>query len=295
MGLDTEQLLTFLALAEEGSVSGAARLLHRGQPAVSERLQKLTAAIGEPLYIRHGRGIRLTPTGESLLPALRTLQEAVREVNGAVVRRQRLQEGVLRVAATNTLANYFLPKRLVLFSEQRPGVRIHLKGGITDWTQIRIGDWDLFFLEGQKDIPGLPSYYRVTPWVEDEIVCIAPEGHFLAGHPIDWPALLTVPIIWREPGSGVRRAVEERFAARGLHPQFIMEVTGVEAVGQAVSAGLGVGFVTKVALAQQLRWPVTVLDLPNPTPLLWALYLAAPEAAYRSRAVVEFLALLDTA
>lgn len=290
MILDADQLLTFLAVTEQGGISAAARTLHRGQPAISERLQKLTNQVGEPLYIRDGRGIRLTAAGQALIPSAQRVRAALEEAGQIAMARQRLQQGHLRVAATNTLANYFLPRRLADFQERHPDIRIHLKGGITDWEGIAVTDWDIFFLEGTFDIAQLPPYYEVRPWIQDEIVCVAPPDHPLhIRGAIDWNDLLRFPIIWREPTSGIRKAVEAVFAERRLTPQFILEVIGIEAVVMAVAAGLGIGFVTRTALAQCSEWTIRPLSLPTPAPLFWTLYCAAPRPPYQSQAVKGFL------
>ena len=75
--MDTELLLTFLTVARSGGISAAARMLHRSQPAVTERLQKLTQQVGEPLTMRSGRGIRLTPAGEALLSTAQRMRDVV--------------------------------------------------------------------------------------------------------------------------------------------------------------------------------------------------------------------------
>ena len=80
MRIHAEELLTFLAVAEAGGVGAGAQILRRSQTAVSERLRALQAAVGEPLYQRAGRGIRLTAAGESLLPYARRLREGLGEV-----------------------------------------------------------------------------------------------------------------------------------------------------------------------------------------------------------------------
>ncbi|WP_312260818.1 LysR family transcriptional regulator [Candidatus Igneacidithiobacillus taiwanensis] len=83
-----ELLESFLALAESGSVSKAAQILHRSQPAISERLQRLTELAGEPLYYGMGRGVRLTAAGEAYLAPARRLRDPKREWSDMVQRRR---------------------------------------------------------------------------------------------------------------------------------------------------------------------------------------------------------------
>ncbi|WP_409408874.1 LysR family transcriptional regulator [Acidithiobacillus ferriphilus] len=292
--MDTELLLTFLTVARSGGVSAAARALHRSQPTVTERLQKLTQHVGEPLTMRSGRGIRLTPAGEALLATAQRLRDVVDEFDDIVLRRQRLQNGVLRIAATNTVANYFLPQCLVAFQRQFPDVELQLRGGIIDWSDISLFDWDLFFLEGEADLEELPSYYMVTPWLHDEIMTIFPEGHpLLAQDDLSLESLMSYPIIWRERASGIRRSVEQVFRDAHLMPKQSIEVTGVEAVGAAVDAGLGIGFVTAAALRRRKDWRVNARRLPAPHGIQWTLYMARPQPIYQSHTIQAFLQFLD--
>ena len=292
--MDTELLLTFLTVARSGGVSAAARALHRSQPTVTERLQKLTQHVGEPLTMRSGRGIRLTPAGEALLATAQRLRDVVDEFDDIVLRRQRLQNGVLRIAATNTVANYFLPQCLVAFQRQFPDVELQLRGGIIDWSDISLSDWDLFFLEGEADLEELPSYYMVTPWLHDEIMTIFPEGQpLLAQDDLSLESLMSYPIIWRERASGIRRSVEQVFRDAHLMPKQSIEVTGVEAVGAAVDAGLGIGFVTAAALRRRKDWRVNARRLPAPHGIQWTLYMARPQPIYQSHTIQAFLQFLD--
>ena len=170
--MEAELLLTLLCVFEQGGVGAAARVLHRSQPAITERLQRLTRLAGEPLYLRQGKRLRPTPAGEALLPLARRLRETLDQFDDLRTRRRRLQDGVLRIAATNTLASYFLPAYLVAFRAQHPGVQIQLRGGLGHSADIPAADWDLLFLEGEAGVENLPPYFHVRPWLEDEVVAI---------------------------------------------------------------------------------------------------------------------------
>lgn len=293
MDIDADQLLTFLIVAEHGSLTAAARLLHRGQPAISERLQKLSAQVGEPLYRREGRGLRLTQAGLDLLEPARKVRAALDDAMQVAVRRRRLQGAALRIAATPTLAHYFLPQRVGAFQRRHNEVLVHLKEGISDGDHTPSGDWDLLFLEGHVESRALPPHYTLRSWHKEPIACVVAPGHpLLAAAPLAWPDLLPYPMIWRGDGPGVRRALAAALAAQGLAAPFQLEVGGVDAVVTAVMAGAGIGFVAQSILAQRPDWPVEVLALQDHATLHWTLYVAMPEAPHQSPAVRSFLALL---
>lgn len=289
-----ELLETFLVVAECGSVSKAAHILHRSQPAISERLQRLTELVGEPLYYGVGRGVRLTAAGEAYLAPARRLRDLKREWSDMVQRRRQLQEGVLKIAATNTVANYFLPQYLVRFRQDYPEVELQLRGGITDWSQYSLLDWDLFFLEEGTPMKGLPPHYAASPWLEDEILAIFPRGHAFAQKPkLDLADLAREPLVWREAQSGIRQRILQEFRKIGIDPNIRIEVNGVEAMGTAVAAGLGIGFITSTALRYRPDWAIESRRVGDP--IHWTLYLVAPQTPYRSHTIARFLEYLDPA
>ncbi len=293
MRIHAEELLTFLAVAEANGVGAGAQVLKRSQPAVSERLRTLQAAVGEPLYQRAGRGIRLTAAGESLLPCARRLRESLDAVENWSARRHALQEGSLRIAASNTVANYFLMEHLARFRGRYPGVQLQIKTGpLTD--NLPLSAWDLLFTEEQIGGGSLPQHMEQTAWREDELVAILPRDHpwVREGRQwVRWEEVLAESIVWREVHSGIRRRVEAAIACAGLRARYSVEVTGVEALRDAVAAGLGIGFASVEAL-DKVRWPLASLRLEPPRGLFWTLYLIRPRADFRSRAVCAFLELL---
>ncbi|MBU2726692.1 LysR substrate-binding domain-containing protein, partial [Acidithiobacillus ferridurans] len=110
---------------------------------------------------------------------------------------------------------------------------------------------------------------------------------------VRWEEVLAEPIVWREPHSGIRRRVEAAIVRAGLRARYSVEVTGVEALRDAVAAGLGIGFASVEAL-DKVRWPLASLRLDPPHGLFWTLYLMRPQADFQSRAVRAFLDLLAT-
>ncbi|WP_123103030.1 LysR family transcriptional regulator [Acidithiobacillus sulfuriphilus] len=290
--LDAEQLLAFLAAAEAGSVSEAAATLHRGQPAISERLRKLTAAVGEPLYVREGSGIRLTAAGLALLPDIRRLRSTLQDIESLVARRRSARDGDLRIASTSLIANYLLPPYLQQFQKIYPGINLYIKSGVTYWNGINPAELDLFFFEGEMDLPNLPDYYEVSTWRTDEIIAIMPRNHPLAkAEFVEMEDILPYPIVWREPSSGVRRILEKEFLNHHIRPAHFIEVADVESVGAMVKADLGVGFVTMTAFQRRQDWDLSCVRLSSPN-LRWQGYMAAPKKPRRSRALSVFLIML---
>jgi len=170
-------------------------------------------------------------------------------------------------------------------------VELVLRGGITDWSRYSLLDWDLFFLEEGTNAGALPKHYQAIPWLEDEILTVFPKDHPLARQEnLSLADLVQVPLVWREAQSGIRQRVLQEFHKLGLEPPIRIEVNGVEAMGTAVAAGLGVGFITSTALRHRPDWQLHARRLPQR--IHWTLYLVAPQPSYQSHTIASFLEVL---
>jgi DNA-binding transcriptional LysR family regulator len=294
MMIDAEQLLTLLAVAETGSVSEAALRLGRGQPAISERLHKLTREIGEPLYVREGGGIQLTPVGQALIPDIRQLRAKLQDIENLLMRQKSLQAGELRIASTSLIANYLLPQYLQSFQKQNPGINLYIKSGVTYWRDINLSELDVFFFEGEMDIPHLPDSYEIQQWLTGEIIAVMPKTHPLASLSVlSLEDIQPFPVVWREPSSGVRRILEKAFRKKDILPAHFIEVADVESVGAMVKAGLGIGFMTRTVFEQRPDWDLISQPITS-SQLIWQSYMAIPNPARRSRTLSVFLDIMDS-
>ncbi len=246
-----DQLRTFAVVAAHRNISSAAQELHLSQPAVSGQLRLLAESFGEPLYHRCGRGINLTPAGEQLAEFARRVRLAYDQA--LALRDTRGSRGsVLRIGASTTPASYLLPHLVVRFQEQFPAVRVSMiRSGNSADIVSRLGTLDMGFIEGQVPL-GLPVGTQVIPWRTDQVVAIASTRHPLAqvgraARALSLRELAQHPLIWREFGSGLRMLVEAVFAAHGISPTTVLEVTSVEGVKEAVRADMGIGFVSELA------------------------------------------------
>jgi len=123
--LDSDLLRTFAAIADSGSFTGAADLVGRTQSAVSLQMKKLERTVGQPLFLREARGVRLTAAGETLLtrarPILRQLDGAAEALCGGPV------EGAVRVGVPEEYGASVLPVVLARFAERHPGVQVTVR------------------------------------------------------------------------------------------------------------------------------------------------------------------------
>jgi DNA-binding transcriptional LysR family regulator len=286
-----DQLITFAAVAEHRNISRAALALHLSQPAVSGQLRQLQDEFGEPLYLRDGRGVRLTPAGEQLASYASRLRDTFRQAYAYRDALRGMEQGTLRIGASTTPASYLLPYLIAGFQRLHPDVTIHTDDGNTADIVGALASFDIALVEGQVG-GDLPPDTAVYPWHEDEIVAIMPSAHPLAaaGLPAVTLAELSAhALVLREEGSGVRQLIERAFARAGAPMRVALAIAGVEGVKEAVRAGMGVGFVSAMSMRHENE---SLCRLPlGPEPLTRRFSILVPHASAPSRLVGRFLEL----
>ncbi|WP_322106279.1 LysR family transcriptional regulator [Paraburkholderia sp. J41] len=288
-----EQLITFAAVAEHRNISRAALALHLSQPAVSGQLKLLQEEFGEPLYLRDGRGVRLTPTGEQLAGYAARLRDTWRDALAYRDALRGLERGTLRIGATTTPASYRLPYLVAQFHGRYPEVKLETSSGNTSDVVGMLGAVDIALIEGPVG-ERLPPDTAVHPWHEDEIVAIVPREHALAAGleeraSVAVETLAQWPLVLREDGSGVRQVVERAFARAGVPMRVALEIAGVEGVKEAVRAGMGIGFVSAMSM-QHENGALRQIRL-GPQTLARRFSILVPHAGAASRVAQRFLEL----
>jgi DNA-binding transcriptional LysR family regulator len=216
------------------------------------------------------------------------LSEEVRRVLGEL---EGLKRGTLRVSASSTPGLYWLPDILAGYARRYPAIQLTLQLGNSAEVvgHVLAGDADLGFVGITPAVPGL----QIRPFAQDEIVLIAPSGHSLGRRTTYASNMLAgETLILREAGSGTRQLVEAHLAQLALAPGRVMEIEGSEGVKRAVGAGLGVGFVSRRALALEVAQGVLqVAEIPEMR-IARPLSVLSRKDARPSAATLAFLALL---
>lgn len=246
------QLRVFTEVAKHLSFSRAAESLHLTPPAVTMQVKELEGHIGMPLFERQGRQVQLTMGGEYFLVYAKRLLSTLKDAENVMARFKRVETGVLTVGLLST-AGYFLPSLLAQFREEHPGVDVRLD--VTrDLTKLLD---KLHSNEIDLAVMGRPPKeyaLRAEPFAAHPMVFICPPGHPLLGlghPPVD--ALVHHPIIARELGSEVRHVLDNYLRDHRLAPRVAMEIPSNETIKASVMAGLGIGFISRHAVAAEVR------------------------------------------
>jgi DNA-binding transcriptional LysR family regulator len=253
--LENFRLVVFRTVAEQRSFRKAAEELYLTQPAVSLQIKALEEDLGAQLFDRSGSQVRLTAVGKILVEHSQRAHEILVRAEQKIAALGGEQAGELTLGASTTIAQYVLPRLLGEFLEKHPRVYPTLVSGNTEHivNALREQRIALGFIEG----PPRTRDVSTQPFLQDELVLIVPAAHEWAEQTVVAGGdIATIPLLMRERGSGTRQIVEMALERHGIKRRtlnIVMELDSTEAIKSAVEAGLGVGFVSRWAIAKDLR------------------------------------------
>ena len=290
--LDPARLRLLVEVKRRGSISAAADACRMGQPSATKHLQTLEAAVGDKLVERHGRASRLTEAGEvvaahaqRVLDTLEGMQEELRALRDA-------ERGTLALAASTTPGSYVLPSILQCFADRHPRVDVDVVIGSSAWVAERVGRREVQLgIAGELD---LPDGITAESFLDDEIVGIAAPGQLeLRSGRVPLSELADRTLLVREPGSSTRAVSERSFARSGYRPAKRWELDSNEAIKRSVAAGLGIGFVSRLVVADELeRGELVSFGIEGAEPMRRSVLLLRPdgrEATPSERAFIQTL------
>ncbi|EKE43829.1 LysR family transcriptional regulator [Oceaniovalibus guishaninsula JLT2003] len=246
-----DQLRIFVAVAEREHVTQAAAALNLTQSATSAAIAALEERHAVRLFDRVGRRIALTEAGRLMLGEARAVLARAAQAERLLADLAGLRRGALHLAASQTVASYWLPPRMQAFQRLHPGIDLTLVVGNTDAVARRVAsaEVDLGFVEGPVADPALAS----TPLPGDELALAVAPGHAMAGMTAMTAAdLAATRWVLRELGSGTRAASDAALARHGLATADLtvtLELPSNEAVRSAVEAGGAATILSTLVLA----------------------------------------------
>jgi DNA-binding transcriptional LysR family regulator len=249
--MELHQLETFLAVAEERSFSRAAVRLHRTQPAVSQVIRKLEAAVGETLFDRAARDGSLTAAGVLLRDYTLRLLALRREAASALGELKSLESGRLQLAANEYTCMYLLPA-IDRYRREFPHitVAVHrmLASRIPD--ELNLRTFELGMLSFRPD----PARFRSIAVYADTLACIVGPTHPLAGAKrVSISQLGEETFIAHNVASPLRRKVIEAFQRHRTPLNMGIELPTIEAIKRFVAMGNGVALIPHLTVAQELK------------------------------------------
>jgi molybdate transport repressor ModE-like protein len=249
---DTTRLRLLVEIERQGTVSAAARAVGIGQPTASEHLRLLETAAGQRLVERNGRGSRLTEAGSLLASRAREALAALHAGEEELGALAGLETGTIHIGASTTPGVYLLPDTLGCFRRDHPGVDVEVEIASTDEMIERLlGGRVQLALVGETEVD---ERVELTPFLTDEIVGIARPGLLpIKDGRIKPSALAEQTLLVREAGSSTRQTAERSLAQLSAHPKRVWELDSSEAIKRAAREGLGIAFLSRYAVAEEIE------------------------------------------
>ncbi|MBI4635643.1 MAG: LysR family transcriptional regulator [Candidatus Rokubacteria bacterium] len=238
------QFEVFLAVARARSFRRAAEALHLSQPALSQHVAELETELSARLLDRLGRSVTLTEAGQLLEEHAQRLFATLTSAREAIGELQGLRRGSLLIGASTTPGIYVLPGVIGAFRQRYPGVdlRLRIANSRVIEERLRANELDLGVVGGHHLGPGEEC---LAAGLLDELMLLVPPSHpWARRREIPPERLAEQPLLVREEGSATRRVTERALERAGITFRIAMELDHIEAIKQAVMAGLGVAFLS---------------------------------------------------
>ena len=235
------QLRSFIAVAQAGGFTAAARQLHVSQPTLTKQVRLLEEQYGVELFHRLGRTVRLTETGERLFALTGQFASIETDALHLLKDAGELKSGRLTVGAVSPFQT---TKILAAFGRKFPSMELQVRFGNSE-TVLR----DI--LDFRTDVAVLAHFagderLHVMPYGRSPLLVLAPRDHpFARRKSIRIEQLEGERMIVREAGSTTRKAMEAGFRRAGIKPRIVMELGSREAIREAVANGIGLGMVAQ--------------------------------------------------
>ena len=249
---DSTRLRLLVELERRGSVSAAAKAVGIGQPTASEHLRLLETAAGQRLVERNGRGSRLTEAGRLLTARAREALAALSAGEEELSALAGLEAGTVHIGASTTPGVYLLPDTLGCFRRDHPNVVVEVEIASTgEMIERLLAGRVQLALVGETQVD---DRIELTPFLSDEIVGIAKPGSLLIRDGRIKPAAVAgQTLLVREASSSTRQIADRVLSELGATPARVWELDSSEAIKRAAREGLGIAFLSRYAVAEEIE------------------------------------------
>jgi DNA-binding transcriptional LysR family regulator len=253
-----EQLRIFLAVAEMLHFTRAAEALYITQPAVSAAIQTLETEYGVRLFHRIGRHIEITDAGKLLQGEAQKILDHVQLTERGLKELNNLQRGELKIGASLTVGNYWLPEKISQFKQLYPGIFINCRLGnaeeICEGTAV--GMYDLGLVTGEIK-PSLQQALEKNEVGSDRLQIVVGKSHPWFGRKeIYLDELFSTSWVMRESGSGAQQMFEQALQSWGIEPSnldVVLNLNTSEMVKAIVESGVGAAALPESMVKKELQ------------------------------------------
>ena len=266
--IEIRELRSFVHVARVGSVSRAARELHVAQPALSRQIAKLEDELGAVLFVRHGRGVRLTGAGAQLLERAELIIRLVTQTGERVRAPDDCLSGHIALGLPPAVGVWLSAPIVEAFRDRWPAVALHIREGLSSSLQEWLLDRrvDLAIVYNQTPLDA----FDVRPLCTEAMVVVGPPGDTLiaerGGQPLRIRDVAALPLIIPAFPHANRRVLEQAAVQHGVHLRIVLEVDSVTLTKALVRRGLGYSLLTYTAIQEEVcRGDLQALPVERPT------------------------------
>lgn len=263
--MNLKQLEAFVQIADSGSFSKAAKELFLTQPTISAHISALEKELNTRLFVRNTKDVRLSDSGTVLYDYAKQMIVLQKKIEDTFVVREEKGQQCITIAASTIPAQYLLPGILASFNEKYPNQQFKIieSDSAKVVEQVVNHTVDIGFTGTVID----KRLCKYIPFYQDELIVIAPNTdkyRIMQQEEKDAKWLVNEAMIMREEGSGTRKEAEKQLKKIGLNPvklNVIASMENPEAIKRAVSSGMGVSVISKLAAEEEIA-KGTLLALP---------------------------------
>ncbi|AEI43692.1 LysR family transcriptional regulator [Paenibacillus mucilaginosus] len=291
--IDLKQLTYFVAVAESGSFTQAARSLHITQPSLSKMVRLLEEDLGVQLIDRSAKKIELTDAGRSILQSAKGILQSVELLTTDLEEVTTLRKGTLRLGIPPMTGGYFLPSIIESFLSDYPDIRLHVleQGGKSLEQDVLQGelDFSLVILPVKEE-----DRFHILPCVHEDLHLVAHAGHPLAGREaVTLKELEDEPFIMFREDFTLHHLIKDRCRAAGFEPRIVFESSQWDFMTEMVAAKYGISLLPE-GVCRRLD-PRRFASVPVVRPSIpWRLSMIWRKDKYMSFAAREWVRLMES-
>ncbi|GAA0907627.1 LysR family transcriptional regulator [Pseudonocardia zijingensis] len=264
--MELRQLTALLTVAEVGSVTRAAKLLHLVQPAVTRQIRLLEEELGTPLFERTRHGMVPTPAAEVLIMRARRALDELDRARAELRPEPGEVTGIVSVGLLESVLEILAEPLTDAVARRHPGIELRLFSGYSGLLQqwLDTGEIDLSLLYNLSDTPSL----WVAPLLREQLWVVGPpDADLHVGSPVPWATALAHPLVLPVSGHGLRALVDRARSVAPVQPRIVAQTNSMLLQKQLVLAGHGwtvlpaAGVAADVAAGRLSGAPLTAPDV----------------------------------
>ena len=252
MNVDLELYKIFYYVAKNHNITKTANELHVTQPSVSKAIKNLEEQLGCTLFIRNKYGVDLTEEGKVFYEKIKDAFSIIKSAEDSLDNMLNLNEGVINIGASNTITKKFLLPYLKDFHEEFPNIKINITTNTTkvNFKNMRNGIVDILILNLPYPIP---NDFEVIPLCDLHDIFVANKDYqFLKDKELSIKDISEYPLVLLSKGANTRYFLDDYTSSLGINLEAFAEPTSFSLVVEFAKLGLGIGYVTREYLDDEL-------------------------------------------